>query len=112
MSRWFVTFLYALMLACAAMPASSQVLADVSGHPVALSVADEATADDPQNPSAPTEHQQADGALEVPELFDGTRASRLADVAVAGPPGVAATLAPPPFLKGPQRPPRDQAHLA
>jgi hypothetical protein len=112
MSRWFVTFLYALMLACAAMPASSQVLADVSGHPVVLSVADEATTDDPQNPSAPAEHQQADGALEAPELFDGTRTARLSDLAVAGPRCGAATLTPAPFLKGPQRPPRAQALLA
>lgn len=110
MSRWFLTFLYALMLACAALPASSQVLADVSGHQVAMSI--DAAADDEQNPSAPTELQQADGPLEVPELFDGTRAACPTDVTVAGPPSLAATMAPPPFLKGLQRPPRAQAFLA
>lgn len=50
-----------------------------------------------------------DGALEIPELFDGPRPLGSEDRIDVTPPSQSAIVMPPPFLKGPQRPPRAAA---
>lgn len=90
------------MLVLALAPASGQVQASL-GEQQALCDGSE-----PSGPSTGTvaEHLPMDGALEIPELFDGPRPLGSEERIDVAPPSQSALVMPPPYLKGPQRPPR------
>jgi len=121
MSRWFTAILYALMFVCAALPASAQeraveqhwVQAEASdaGSEVGFAGLFDVSESSGTGGLVLAEELQADGMLEVPELFDGPRVPTLARRIAIAPPGPSAAVPPPPFLKGPQRPPRTLAVL-
>ena len=113
MTRWFTTLLYALMLACAALPVHAAALANGAVAGAFDNVVETAAAD-----SQGTSEQAAvsadvadassnDGAAEVPELFFERMVGLVLPARMAeAPPSIAVPLSPHPFLKGPQRPPR------
>ena len=107
MTRWFTTLLYALMLACAALPVHA------AAATVAVVCVDTESQDtDLQAPlsaaSADLSPSSNDGnAPEVPELyFEPLPRLALSAQTAEAPPSMAVPLSPHPFLKGPQRPPR------
>ena len=126
MVRWLTSLLYALMLACASLPASAgwQVMAHAD--------AGAAHADQPASTAVPAVTLlAADGllggelpsedlaagdederSLEFSELFFGARPLALLEPGASAPPRLHEPLAPPPFLDGPQRPPRALPALA
>ena len=108
MTRWFTALLYALMLACAALPVQAAALANVA---VASAVADGQDGGEQTALSADAADASSnDGAAEVPELFIERMAGLVLPARMAeAPPSIAVPLSPHPFLKGPQRPPRAAA---
>lgn len=93
------------MLVLALAPASGQVQASLGEQQVWCD------GSEPSSPSTGTvaEHLPMDGTLEIPELFDGPRPLRSEERVDVAPPSQSAFVMPPPYLKGPQRPPRAAA---
>lgn len=113
MTRWFTTFLYALMLACAALPAQAAAGALST---VAVATADAELQDTVEYGTLIAEAIELDpssndsNSPEVPELFFESLARLALPVQMAEvPPSIAVPLSPHPYLKGLQRPPRAQA---
>lgn len=125
MARWFTTLLYALMLACASLPASAYRLGtalpagqeQVTAEPTAtalqqaVSVAIDAEAASSDESPQPVSAEDETSA-ELSELFFGARPIVLPEACALAPPSLRVALAPSPFLDGPQRPPRRPAILA
>ena len=119
MSRWFTILLYALMLACAALPLHA---AAVAWTPAAAEASAPAESSDAESPDAsahrgpgtevadPDASSNDSNTPELPELFFATlpRLALLVPTAQV-PSSMAAPLRPHPCLKGPQRPPRATA---
>lgn len=130
MARWFTALLYALMLACAGVPAAASPSVEQALQQMVLQSADAPQAaaeplrllaavvvddlgvpdESPQQSPQPTGEDE--GAAELSELFFGARPLVLPEACAMSPPGLQVRLTPAPFLDGPQRPPRSQAVLA
>jgi hypothetical protein len=117
MTRWFTTLLYALMLACAALPAQAAVGAGAGVLTAVGLVAVDAASNDTDERAA-LSADAADGTSssndsstpEVPELFFEALPRLALPVQTAEVPlSIAVPMSPHPFLKGPQRPPRSRA---
>ena len=109
MTRWFTTLLYALMLACAALPVQAAAMANVA---VASVLADSQDTGDHQAPGVEAAEASSNdnNTPEVPELFFEALPHLVLPMQTAEvPPSIAVPLSPHPFLKGPQRPPRAAA---
>lgn len=107
MPRWILAILTAVMLVLALAPASGQVQASLGEQ---QAWCDGSEPSDPSTPAgAIAEHLPMDSALEIPELFDGPRPLGSEDRIDVAPPSQSALVMPPPYLKGPQRPPRAAA---
>ncbi|CAN5169282.1 hypothetical protein BH11PSE10_BH11PSE10_12630 [soil metagenome] len=113
MTRWFTTLLYALMLACAALPvqAAAAVMATVAVAGVDAGSQDTGEHGLLSAEAADPGVSSNDGNMpEVPELFFEDLPCLALPVQTAeAPPSIAVPLSPHPFLKGPQRPPRTAA---
>ncbi|MGN6826601.1 hypothetical protein [Paucibacter sp. M5-1] len=107
MPRWILAILTAVMLVLALAPASGQVQAPMSGQQAHCDSLELQGQDAPSGVLA--EHLPMDGPLEIPELFDAPRPLRSDERAAMAPPSLNAAVMPPPYLKGPQRPPRAAA---
>jgi hypothetical protein len=109
MTRWFTALLYALMLACAALPAQAALAVGAfSVDAGAVAMADDAADQQDSKAAAPATDQSAhDASADTPELFfDRLPCLTLPMQQAEAPPSISAALSPPPCLKGPQRPPR------
>ena len=111
MHRWFTAFLYALMLACMAMPVVAQV--EFGGQQQSSSLnsavidADDG-ASDLSGSSESSKFTQADDAVDLPDWISARPASIKLDLSSQALPLLHMVLAEPPHLQGPQRPPRVQ----
>jgi len=114
MTRWFTALLYALMLACVALPVHA---AAAAGGPALVSVATVSADGESQDTgeqgvlsvdaSDPRPSSKDGNTPEVPELFfDALPRLTLPLLAAEMPLSIAVPLSPHPFLKGLQRPPR------
>ncbi len=111
MHRWFTALLYALMLACMAMPVVAQV--EFGGQQQASNLnsavidTDEG-ASDLSGSSESSKFTQADDAVDLPDWISARLASSKLDLLSQALPCLHLVLAEPPHLQGPQRPPRVQ----
>ena len=109
MTRWFTTLLYALMLACAALPvnAAAAMMAAVGEASMVTDSQDAEKLLAPSTEPSDMSSSNDGNAPEVPELFFEPLPHLALPVQMnETPPSIAAALSPHPFLKGPQRPPR------
>ena len=122
MFRRLSAFLFLVMvLVCSGPGAPGQPAAAAAqgGQALASAAADEACA----HASAPGDERQrlpgygpepacTDALSDAPELVDATRLPDVPRLSPVPPSGFGLAALPPPFIEGPQRPPRDSALLA
>jgi hypothetical protein len=111
MHRWFTAFLYALMLACMAMPVAAQVEFADQQQPSSLNCAVIDADDGTGDPSGSIESQkfaQADDAVDLPDWIGARQTAVKLDRDSQALQFLKLTLTAPPHLEGPQRPPRIQ----
>jgi len=111
MHRWFTALLYALMLACMAMPVVAQV--EFSGQQQSSNLSSAVIdADDcAGDPSGSIESQkfvQADDAVDLPDWIGASPTAVKLDLSPQALPCLCPVLTASPHLEGPQRPPRIQ----
>jgi hypothetical protein len=111
MHRWFTALLYALMLACMAMPVVAQVdIADQqqsSNLSSAVIDADDG-AGDPSGSIESKKFVQADDAVDLPDWIGARPTADKLDLSPQALPCLCPVLTASPHLEGPQRPPRIQ----
>ena len=112
MHRWFTALLYALMLACTAMPVVAQVdIADQQQQVSNLNSAVIDTDDCAGDPSGSVECQkfaQAGDAVDLPDWISAKPTAVRLDLSPQALPCLCPVLTASPHLEGPQRPPRIQ----
>jgi len=114
MTRWLTTLLYALMLACAALPLHAAPGAGLGALTTGVAVSADAASQDADEEgvlsaevSVLSSSSNDSNPPEVPELFFDTLPRLSLPVQTAEvTPNIAVPLSPHPFLKGLQRPPR------
>lgn len=118
--RLFAFLFLAMVLVCPDLAASGQPAAAVAQGGQAFT---SAAADELGAPASVPGHEQrlpgsgpepvcADALSDAPELVDATRLPDAPRLRPSPPSGFGLAALPPPFLEGPQRPPRDSALLA